>query len=66
MAPISGNVFIGEFEAVDDEHGASANIDKNSDEIISRKIGIKVPENLNWSSKNETNCFVVVLSFKFV
>lgn len=26
-------------------------LEKNSDEIISRKIDIKVPENLNWSSK---------------
>lgn len=39
-------------------------LEKNSDEIISRKIDIKVPENLNWSSKIVIN--IINSELKFV
>jgi len=50
MSSNTGNEFIEGFEGINGKEGV---IDKNSDEIISRKIEIKVPENLNWSSTNQ-------------
>ena len=51
-----------EFEAID---GKDMNINKISNEIVSRKIEIKVPDNLNWSSKNRMrfSVFYTMISF---
>ena len=62
MSSVSENEFMDEFEAID---GKDMNINKISNEIVSRKIEIKVPDNLNWSSKNRMrfSVFYTMISF---
>ena len=50
MSSNLGNDFIDAFETIDGDGGI---IEKNSDELISRKIEIKFSENLNWPSTND-------------
>ena len=50
MSSNLGNNFIDAFESIDGDGGIN---EKNSDELISRKIEIKFSENLNWPSTND-------------